>query len=140
MKFLNVAIQLIYRMHKPNVFSKVISRREILVRNGEGIYWRKKSQSGIAMTLYIVLIVTQLYSQEKIDSKEYIEFIFSFVFERKKNVLSEVRVLALLFSHQSISFLKEMFNCIKPLYILINGENRTAEMMWQKNGLSTNNL
>ena len=42
----------------------------MLVRNGEGIYQRKKSQSGIAMTLYNVLIVTQLYSYEKIKSKD----------------------------------------------------------------------
>ena len=139
MNFLNVAIQLIYHMHKPNVFSKVISSREMLVRNGEGIYWRKKSQSGFSMTLYIVLIVTQLYSQEKIDSKD-IQNLFSVLYLKGKTVLSEVRVLALLFSHQNISFLKEMFNCIKPLYTLINGENRTAEMMWQKTGLFANNL
>ena len=139
MNFLSVAIQLIYHMHKPNVFSKVISRKEMLVRNGEGIYWRNKSQSGIAMTLYILLIVTQLYSYEKIDSKN-IQNLFSVLYLKGKNVLSEVRVLALLFSHQNISFLKEVFNCIKPLYILINGKNRTAEMMWQKNGLSTNSL
>lgn len=32
--------------------------------------WRKKLHSGIAMTLYIMLIVAQLYSYEKIKSKD----------------------------------------------------------------------
>ena len=55
----------------------------MLVRNGEGIYQRKKSQSGIAMTLYIVLIVTQLYSYEKIKSKD-IQNLFSVLYLKRK--------------------------------------------------------
>lgn len=93
------------------------------------------------MTLYTVVIVTQIYTYEILKKvKGYIAFIFNFVYEREKKCFVRVQFSALPFHTKVFHFLKGTFNCIKPLYIIINCENRTAEVMWYKNGLSTNNL
>lgn len=135
MNFLNVAIHLIIKCI--NLMFSLSYQQE---RSQEWRRdWRKKLQSGIAMTLYIVLIVTQLYSYEKIKSKD-IQNLFSVLYLKGKKCFVRSPSLSTAFFTAKYFILKEMFNCIKPLYIIINCENRTAEMMWCKNGLSLNNL
>lgn len=90
--------------------------------------------------IYCGYSYSNLYLWNTQESQRIYSIYFQFCVWKGKKSFVRVQFSALPFHTKVFHFLKGMFNCIKPLYIIINCENRTAEVMWYKNGLSTNNL